>query len=187
MGVDYNVALLSSNWPTVQAFQQCIDQKGWPIKLGRKDEPRWTKPLDAVPHTLGLPLEFKGEPLELEAGFVTLSPTQSFASSFDRPPDTSANGVQEFRLRPGEVLKPVDINATLNELGARDARFNDGDRVLTLTFRSDKKEWQAGAYIMAGLIKCFDGYGFELQGGQHGRSGYADSLLKDAEDLNSRK
>jgi hypothetical protein len=187
MGVDYNVALLSGHWPTMQLLQQCIDQRGWPVRLGKETDPKWSKPLDATPGTLGLPVELKGEPIELEASFVTLSPTQSFAYSFDRPPDIERNGTKVFKLHPEDVLKPVDINQRLTELGAADVRFNDGDRVLTLTFRSDKKEWQAGFYVMAALIKCFDGYGFEMQHGQHGRSDYADWLLKGAAHMEAGK
>jgi hypothetical protein len=32
---------------------------------------------------------------------------------------------------------------------------------------------------MAALIKCFNGYGFEMQRGRHGTSDYADALLQE--------
>jgi hypothetical protein len=187
MGVDYHVALHAANWPTMQALQQCIDERGWPVRLGAKGDPRWTEPLAPVPKTLGLPVTFKSEPLELEASFVTLSPSKSFGYRFDRPSDIQADGSAIYQMRPDEALKPIDINETLAQIGASGIRFDYGDRVLSLTFRSSIKEWQAGFYIMAGLIKCFDGYGFELQQGSHGTSGYADTLLSEASELAARK
>jgi len=73
----------------MQQVRQCIDRHGWPVKIGDPDDPRWTRPLDAVAKTLGLPVVFKGEAIELEADFVTLSPAQPYAwaPDVDRPPD----------------------------------------------------------------------------------------------------
>jgi hypothetical protein len=180
MSVDYHVAVHAANWPTVQMLQQCIDQREWPIKLGTKNNPLWTKPFASVPQTLGLPVTFNQEPIELEASFVTLSPTDSFGYQLDRQPDIGTNDASLYHLHPNEALKPLDINKTLLRIGASGVNFSHGDRVLSLSFRSNFKEYQAGAYIMAALIICFDGYGFELQGGQHGASEYADMLVRDA-------
>jgi hypothetical protein len=90
-------------------------------------------------------------------------------------------------LRPGENIKPKDINETFARIGASGVHFEYGDKVLSLSFRSNIKEWQAGFYIMAALVKCFHGYGFELQGGDHGGSEYADALLREASELKARK
>jgi hypothetical protein len=187
MGVNYYVALHSANWPTMQALQQCIDRRGWPIKLGSANDSRWTKPLDETPNTLGLPVVFRGERIELEASFVTLSPTQSFSYSLETPATTEIGGGKASVYEPNSVFdfKPNDINETLSGIGAANVRFGFGDRVLTLTFRINKDERQAGYYIMAALIKCFDGYGFELQDRRHGMSTYADSLIRAAGELES--
>ena len=180
MSVDYHVAVHAPNWPTVQVLQECMDQHKWPVKLGTMDTPLWTKPFDPVPHTLGLPVTFNGKPIELEASFVTLSPAKSFGYSFDRLPDIRTDHASAYHLRPNEVFKPLDINETLLRIGASGVHFNHGDRVLSLSFRSNFKEYQAGAYIMAAIIVCFDGYGFELQGGHHGASDYPDMSVRDA-------
>lgn len=184
MSADFYVAVHAADWPTMQALQKCIEERGWPVKIGAHDDPNWTQPFEAVPMTAGLPVTFNGEPLDLEASFVTLSPTQSYAYTFDRPPDRSEGGKSTYVVRPDELWKPVDINETLTEIGAAGVRFEHGDHVLTLSFRSEAKNWQAGFYVMAGLIKCFGGYGFDA-GGAHGTSDYADTLLKEAEAMAS--
>ena len=179
MGVDYDVAVHAPDWPTMQALQQCLDDRHWPVTIGSKREAAWSSPLETGPSRSGLwPVTFEDAPVELEASAVTLSPTVSFGYTLDRPPDARASGMQVFKLHPQDVFKPVDINETLIRIGAKDATFGYGDRVLTLTFRSNIREWRAGFFIMAGLILCFHGYGFELQAGSHGSSDYADDLAK---------
>lgn len=168
MGADFSVAVNAANWPTMQSLQTCIEQRGWPVVVAKEGHPNWTKPLEGTPRTLGLPVTFKGTPMELEASFVTLSPTQSFAYSFDG--------------QLGEEPRPVDINEKLREIGASGVRFENGDRVVTLTFRSSVQEWKAGFYVLAAVIQCAGGYGFEFQTGRHGTSDFADDLLKGAAD-----
>jgi hypothetical protein len=167
----------------MQQVQQCIERHGWPVKIGGPDDPRWTRPLDGVAKTLGLPVVFKGEAIELEANFVTLSPAQPYAWTLDldRPPDLETSVGKMFVFRPHSEFKfkPVDINERLASLGA-DVRFSYGDRVLSLTFRMNKKEWQAGFYILAGMIKCFGGYGFDFYHSRSGTLSYADSLIEEA-------
>jgi hypothetical protein len=152
--INYDVALHSSHWPTFQALQECIDRHRWPIKLGGEGSPQWTKPLGKERYKLGIPMVFKGEPIELKASFYTVGSNQS-----------------------------LDVNGVLARIGATHVHFEEGDRVLRLTFRVNIKEYQAGFYVMAALIKCFGGYAF--QGGSHGTSGYADSLIAEAARLES--
>jgi len=152
--INYDVAVHSANWPTMQALQECIDAYRWPVKIGEKANPQWTKPLTKSPYALGLPVVFKGAPIELEASLSTLT-----------------------------LNDPLDINDKLAGIGASDVRFGEGDRVLTITFRANIKEYQAGFYVMAALIKCFNGYGFH--GRNHGGQGYADSLIAEAARLES--
>ncbi len=187
MAVHYYVAIHSADWPTMQKMQQCIDRHGWPVKIGGPDAPRWTKPFDGVPKTLGLPVIFKGEPIELEASFVTLSPDESFTYTLDldRPSDLETSSGKAFVFRPHSEFKfkPVDINERLASIGVTNVHFGYGDRVLDITLRVNKKEWQAGFYIMAGLIKCFGGYGFEFYNRRSGTSSYADSLIEEAAEV----
>ena len=169
MGADYYVALRNASWPTMQALQECIDRRGWPVKLGGIDNPRWLEFFDkATPNAAGFPVEFKGRPIELEANFVTLSPTKGFACEFSLS-NSQTNEGEASAHQHQDTLKPADINAILSKIGATGVHFDYGDRVITITFRSDTKKWQAGFYVMAALISCFDGYGFELQGGAHGK------------------
>jgi hypothetical protein len=146
--INFDVAVHNSNWPTVGALQECIDRRGWPVKLGGKG----AQPLSNVPSTLGMPVVLKGVPLDLEASFVVLDSEQT-----------------------------IDINHKLMSIGADSIRFSEGDRIVTLTFRANIKEYQAGFYVMAALIKCFDGYGIHDR--MHGTEDYADSLIARAAEL----
>jgi len=178
--ISYYVALHGANWPTMQALQQCIDRHSWPVRVGAEGHPQWTRPLAETPNTLGMPVVFKGEPMQLEASLVTLGPGKPFAYSLDvsqGQPDNDVFGYKATKL-PQLTFKPLDINEQLASIGATDVRFGNGDRVLTLTFRSSKREYQAGFYVMAALIKCFEGYGFSADG--HGKSTYADLLTAEA-------
>jgi hypothetical protein len=158
--IDYYVALHNENWPTMQALQECIDRHGWPVKIGGARDPQWAVPLDRVPNTPGMPVVFNGESVELEASFMTVGSDQ-----------------------PYPYVLAFSINETLASIGATDVRFNKGDRILGLTFGSNPKEHQAGSYVLAALIKCFNGYGFN--GPRHGASTYADLLLAEAVRLES--
>jgi hypothetical protein len=195
MGVNYFVALHNENWPTMQALQECIGRRAWPVIVGKADHPRWTLPLERTPGTLGFPVLFKGEPIDLEASFVVLSPTQSFGYTLENAhernepkPETSFvyGGYKRTYSIGTTGFKPININEQLARMGASHVHFGYGDRVLSVTFMSNKKEWQAGLYVMSALIKCFCGYGFN-ESGQHGKSSYADLLLAEAEKLGSQK
>lgn len=147
--IDYMVALPSSNWPTVQALQECLGNHGWPVKLCGTGYPHGEAPLAAVTRTLGLPVLFNGEPIALEASFITLGAAEA-----------------------------VDLNERLKLIGAQNVHFQEMDRILRLTFRVTIEEYQAGFYILAALIKCFGGYGF--QGDRHGALDFADYLVAEA-------
>lgn len=155
--IGYTVAVRHANWPTMQELQACIDSHGWPVRLGRKDHPEWTEALAAAPQTLGIPAVFKGEPIELEAVFITL-----------------------------ETDKTLAFNERLASTGACVAPFEAGDRILTLVFRVNLKEYQAGFYVLAALMKGFDGYG--LYGHYlHGTPIDAETLLAEAADAAERE
>jgi hypothetical protein len=153
MAAGFSVVVRGSHWPTMQALQECLDRHRWPVKLGDSTHPRWSEPLDTVPYTLGIPVVFKGEPIELEAEIAILDYTNM-----------------------------SDINRQLSVFGATHVVPENGDRVLTVWLRVNIKEHQAAFYVMAALIKDFDGYGLG-EGGGHGTSGYADSLLAEANRL----
>ena len=181
MSVDYHVAIDQANWPTVAMVNECLSEYTPLLRLtgGAPDQP-----LADVENTLGLAVEFERKKFELEASIVQLSPTQSYAYQ----PDTGseADEIGGVKLPEGVKVysagdfKPADINADLASIGADDVHFKDGDYVLSLSFRSDAREWRAGSMLMGAMIKCFDGYGFEMQAGSHGREAFADELIKAA-------
>jgi hypothetical protein len=148
--IGYTVAVRSSHWPTMQALQACIDHHGWPVKLGDESHPDWTEPLETVLSTLGIPVIFKGEPIELEAELLILEPDQTVA-----------------------------FNQRLASFNAPPARFESGDRILGVIFRANLKEYQAGFYLLSALIKCFGGYGLYGHY-MHGTPIDADLLLAEA-------
>jgi hypothetical protein len=152
MPAGYSVAVRGSRWPTMQALQECLDRHGWPVKLGDSTHPQWSEPLETVRYTLGIPVVFKGKPIELEADIAILDCTNM-----------------------------PEINRQLSVVGATHVLLEDGDRVLTVWLRVNIKEHQAAFYVMAALIKHFDGYGFGDSG--HGTYSFADSLLAEAKRL----
>jgi len=188
MGENYHVAVHSINWPTFEALQQCIDQHGWPVSFRDARGPRWKTPFEMAPGTLGLPTTLNSEPVELEASVVTLSPGQSFSSVLVPSKTTFVGEIlgRKIYQAEGAVYKPLDINIVLSDLGAEHQSFSDGDRVLTLTFRVSQKERLAGYFIIAALIMCFDGYGFELNERTHGKSNFARSLISEAAEIQKR-
>jgi len=182
VSVDYYVAVHQADWPTAAAMQTCMARRNYPVML----ESAPTAPLDVDPGTGGLPLRFQGRSVQLEASVTRLSPTEFYAYSFSRRPDASiitpAGPAEIYAMRPDEAFEGRDINADLAELGAKNVKFGNGDFVLTLSFHSVSDETRAGLYLMAGLIHCFGGYGFEFQGGTHGTGACADELAADAAD-----
>jgi len=181
MSVDYYVAVHQASWPTAAALQSCMDERKYPVVLAHAPAQPFSVKLGT------LEARFRGRFVELEANVVQLSPTVSYSYSFDRPPDSSENiphvgKVEVYKLRPDEKWKGNDINADLARIGAKGVRFANGDYVLTLSFHSSTDEVRAGSYIMAAMIKCFGGYGFEFQGGSHGAGGFADDLVNEAAD-----
>jgi len=181
MSVDYYVAVHQRDWPTAAAIQACLRTRGYPIAL--RDAP--AAPFADPGGSLDLETRFRSGPVQLEASVTRLSPSRSYAYSLDRPPDariqTPSGEMEITQMRPDDTFTPADINADLRGLGAH-VSFGDGDYVLTLSFHSASEETRAGFYLMAAMIYCFNGYGFEFQGPSHGGRSYADGLAADAAD-----
>jgi hypothetical protein len=155
--IGYSVAVHRSNWPTMQALQDCIDRRGWPVKLGDATDPQWTKPLVKAPSALGIPVAFTDEPIELEADFVTLEPDQTVA-----------------------------FNERLANIDATAPRFEEGDQIVGLIFRANLKEYQAGFYLLSALIICFGGYGLYGHY-MHGTPIGVDALMAEAAEAAKRE
>ena len=180
MSVDYYVAVHQANWPTAAALQACLAERNYPVALEQAPPSPWTVAIGS------LQVRFHRQPVEIEASVVRLSPTQSYGYWFARPPDANAQtprgAAQAFELRKDEILEGRDINADLADIGAMSVRFGNGDYVLSLSFHGVSDEVRAGFYVMAAMIQCFGGYGFEFQGPSHGTRSYAEGLVSDAAD-----
>jgi hypothetical protein len=87
----------------------------------------------------------------------------------------------------GEVfsmaLAPEDV-ATINErLAVKGSpQISAGEAVISFRTRSPA-ETRAASYLIASLVICFDGFGFEPQGNTSGRGDFATSLVTGAEAL----
>lgn len=81
-------------------------------------------------------------------------------------------------------LSPVSLSReearAINErVGASGGSFRISDRHALVSFRvRSLSEMRAASYVIAGLVICFGGYGFESQGNAHGRVDFAKSLIK---------
>ena len=107
-------------------------------------------------------------------------------------PDVKNDGVQviidgTLAYLEGEVISaavaPEDLAAINEELAANDGRqIATHEAVISFRTRSPA-EMRAASYLIASLIICFDGYGFEPQGNTSGQSDFANTLLAGAETL----
>ncbi|WP_442581248.1 hypothetical protein ACSBOB_04395 [Mesorhizobium sp. ASY16-5R] len=187
MGVDYHVAVHASDWPTPAAINRCLGELHYPIVIavvpGAMD-----KPLTEAPGVGGFVVTFEGKPVELEVSVTRLGPDSPYAFTINpellKQQETHPDGTGHFIARPTGMqdFVPRNLNADLSELGVSTPDYGDGDYVINLTFRSDVLPWRAGWFLMAGMIKCANGLGFEFGDGFHGRAKYADWLAKKAAD-----
>ncbi|MBX9859775.1 MAG: hypothetical protein K2Y20_09330 [Sphingomonas sp.] len=77
-----------------------------------------------------------------------------------------------------------DVELVNQRLANASAQFrvSPTDAVISMHVRSPA-EMRAASYVIAGLIVCFHGYGFEPQGNGHGRDDFAKTLIDGASAL----
>lgn len=170
MGASYYVAIHHDDWPSVAMINQCLAGLNYPVRI----------PFAAGNFPLGetdgtLAVAFKDKPIELEAAITQLSATTSFAYSLKVEHGETVKGLDDF--------VPLDLNTELRKLGVADPSFRYGDYVLSLTFRTSIDEWQAGFFLMSGLIRCSNGMGFEFEEGSYGGVAFADKLAHEASEM----
>jgi len=194
MSVDYYVAVEQERWPTPAAINHCVAELHYPIKLVDIPEGKADKPLREIPQSMGLFVDLEGKEVPLETSIVQLAPGKPYAYGLlkDAPvtaEKTFPDGTKAIMYGPlgTNSFAPKDLNADLKGIGVPSPHFKNGDYVLTLSFRSEIAEYRAGSYLMAGLIKCFGGLGFELQGPSFGTFAYADALARSAADTKAWK
>jgi hypothetical protein len=207
MGMDYSVAIHAADWPTPAALNRCMGDLRYPVALSAASPSEMGKPLAIVPGTAGLVATFEGQRVELETSITRLGPgspyayglradmparegtlpdgTKIISRRLDGPRDPEPKDLNIDLRKLGFV--PKDLNTDLRELGAPSPDYKDGDYVITLTFRSPGLQYPAGFFLMAGLIRCADGLGFEFQAGLFGKADFADGLAQYAADPQSRK
>jgi hypothetical protein len=187
LNVDYFVAVHAADWPTPAALNRCLTEWHYPIQIAGVPDSERYQPLATSPNTLGLVVTLDGNRVELEASIIRLGPGSGYAyglrSDLPKRELSAPNGMKiiSTELAPNAFV-PRDINADLQTLGKMMPVYKDGDYVLTLSFASGalKSEWQSGEYLMAGLIHCANGFGFEFQWPSFGKINFANALVKDA-------
>lgn len=188
MSVDFFVAIHAADWPTPAGLNRCMTELHYPVHISGLAPTEMDKPLAIMPNTLGLVVTFKSDRIELETSITKLGPGSPYAYGLrmDMPAQESTlpDGTKFTTRRltgPGDFV-PKDLNVDLRKIGVPSPNYKDGDYVISLSFRSSVPEYRAGAFLMAGLIKCADGLGFEFQQGLFGTADYADALAKEAGD-----
>jgi hypothetical protein len=159
----------ASSWPSFKSLNDAMSRRGYPAALQGFDEPN--DPVQRVPSVemrYGLTDEQIAEFGELICGALV---------------DMNGELVEpDFNYQAMDAVTANDMKLALAEIGASDGLANEGDVLVTHSGHSVANTWNAGVYPMCSLIYDFDGYGFEFQGGAHGREDFAAELF-DALDL----
>jgi hypothetical protein len=188
MSVDYYVAVHAADWPTPAALNRCMTELHYPVRISGLASTEMDQPLATMPFTLGLVVTFESDRVELEASVTKLGPGSPYAfglrMGMPAQDSTLPDGTKLSTRKitgPGDFV-PADLNVDLRRIGVPSPNYKDGDYVITLSFRSSVPEYRAGAFLMAGLIKCANGLGFEFQQGLFGTTHFADALAQEAGD-----
>ena len=112
------------------------------------------EPFEVKDFREGLPVVFEGRPIVLEADIEEAT----------------------------DVDNPESLFGYIAQCAVSNFKISNGDRFLTLTFRSDADQIRAGLYLAAALILSYGGYGFENQAETHGGESFARQLLAEAAD-----
>ena len=95
------------------------------------------------------------------------------------------DGTKETYLE-GEIISGTTDRSTVTDLNeqlkASGLRVSQSDAIMSMRTRSSG-EMRAASYVIAGLIVCFEGFGFETQGNIGGRKEFAGLLVEGAEML----
>lgn len=173
MSFDIYVLVPARSWPTARQLDDALIAAGYPLRLGPRSTLAWDAPLAPV----------AAEPLR----FIVQDANQ--AQALGQPLGAQVE-------MPYEIAMPVVLNdvaldpdfgiETLADAEAFNSRLTDfedgpaagvGDYLVWFSHHVDQRSYNAGMYILASLILCFDGHGFEMQGMSGGREAFARELL----------
>ena len=183
MGLEYYVAVHEADWASPDKLNKCLAALGYAVQLAPSRSLGADKPLQTDPQGLGLKAIFEGREVELETSIVQLRENEPFAYGLKMPPEEASRASSGIEPTLTNFV-PLDLNEELRRIGVISPDFKYGDYVMTMTFRSDPEQYRAGFLVMAGLIQCSDGLGFEFDTPAFGRGPFADQLVNEAREIN---
>lgn len=182
MGTEYYVAVHEAHWLSPEKLNACLTDLKYPVQVIPALPSDMSKPLQDNPASSGLTVAFDGRQIELEASIKQLRPGEPFAYGLKIDRAKIAEGAIT-RPTGMEDFVPLDLNEELKKIGMDAPDFGYGDYVVSITFRSSVDEYRAGFLLMAGLIRCADGLGFEFGTASYGGSSFAEALVRQAQDM----
>ncbi len=182
MGIEYHVAVHEAHWLSTEKLNTCLADLKYPVQIIPASPADMSKPLQDNPGSSGLTVALNGQQIELEASIKQLRPGEPFAYGFKIEKSKIAEGAI---LRPTGIddFVPLDLNDELKKIGMNAPDFGYGDYVVSITFRSSVDEYRAGFLLMAGLIRCANGLGFEFDSASYGGSSFAETLVQQAREM----
>jgi hypothetical protein len=79
------------------------------------------------------------------------------------------------------TLSAEQVQAINDQIASSKDPFRIGDRDALMSIHVvSPAEMRAASYVVASLLVCFHGYGFEPQGNDHGRADFANRLIEGA-------
>jgi hypothetical protein len=168
MSFDAHAIVPASRWPTFAQLNAAMAARGYPASLegfDSADEP--VRPVPSVDLRYGLTDEQISAFGALETGALVrmneelVEPDLNYWIIDPVIQDGLRPAFEQFHL-PAKIL-------------------HAGDLLVTHCGHSLASTWNAGLYLIGSLILDFGGYGFELQGGAHGREAFAAELFDSLE------
>ena len=164
MSFDIYAIVPADRWPTFAELNAAMSERGYPASLeGFDSASDRLKRVPSVDAQFGLTPEKIAELGALNIGALVRLSGALVEPDFGYDP-IDDGAVVRFHDALSEINVPVDI-------------LRKGDILAVHSGHSVAETWNAGVYILCSLILDFGAYGFEFQGGAHGREGFAKELF----------
>lgn len=180
MSIDIHAAFAEADWPTVAQVEKCFAAEKIPVRLiGLPDGSLTIDPVGIIR------VSFREETVIFEAEVNRVDADNTYTYTYEEEPEidrTDENGIRFTMSSVSDEPIPVSINSDLEKIGAYGKKFGEGDYVLTVSFShyGDRNQPAAAMLTIGGLIKCFNGYGFEFQTNSHGSKDFGQDLIQQA-------